>query len=303
MIPRPAPADEGRRFSRGACGTVIDLGTQILDGKKLSSDIRAELAQRVKALATAPKLAVLVAMQDPASMAYVRMKRRWAEAAGIAVETFEVETTTTQQEVLVKVRQLNADPTVHGVLIQHPLPPHLDEPEALMALGAQKDVDGITPQSLGRLVADQQGFRCATPLGMMKLLEHYKIPVEGKRAVVIGRSIILGKPAALMLLQKNATVTIAHSKTADLPDLCRTADILVAAVGRPEMVKRDWIKPGAVVLDAGYNKVEGRDTDVGDVDFDGASEVASWITPVPGGVGPMTVASLLSNVVDAAQAA
>jgi methylenetetrahydrofolate dehydrogenase (NADP+)/methenyltetrahydrofolate cyclohydrolase len=187
------------------------------------------------------------------------------------------------------------------VLLQHPLPKHLNETEALEALGAEKDVDGITPQSLGRLVAGMPGFRCATPLGMMKLLDEYKISCEGKRAVVVGRSIILGKPAALMLLEKNATVTICHSKTQNLQEICREADILVAAVGRAELIRGDWIKPGAVVLDAGYNKVEGRAGDVGDVHFESACEVASFITPVPGGVGPMTVAMLLSNVVEAAE--
>ncbi|HCD99705.1 MAG TPA: bifunctional methylenetetrahydrofolate dehydrogenase/methenyltetrahydrofolate cyclohydrolase, partial [Armatimonadetes bacterium] len=179
----------------------------------------------------------------------------------------------------------------------------LDEQEALLTLGAEKDVDGITPQSLGRLVGDLPGFRCATPLGIMTLLDHYGVPLQGKRALVIGRSVILGKPMALMLLQKHATVTIAHSRTENLPDLCRQADVVVAAVGRAEMVRGDWIKPGAVVVDAGYNRVEGRDTDVGDVHFESASQVASWITPVPGGVGPMTVASLLANTVEAAERA
>lgn len=248
-----------------------------------------------------PRLDVLVAAQDPASLAYVRMKRKWAEAAGILSGHHEINAATTQAELIAKVRELNRDPAVHGVLIQHPLPAQLDEQEALLTLGAEKDVDGITPQSLGRLVADLPGFRCATPLGITKILDRYAIDCAGKRAVVIGRSVILGKPMALMLLQRNATVTIAHSKTVDLPQLCREADILVAAVGRAEMVKGDWIKPGAVVIDAGYNKVEGRQGDVGDVDFVSASQVASWITPVPGGVGPMTVASLLSNCVDAVE--
>lgn len=216
--------------------------------------------------------------------------------------SWEANENTTQEELIAKIRELNADPKVHGVLLQHPLPKQLDENEALLALGAEKDVDGITPASLGRLVADLPGFRCATPLGIIRILDHYGIDPKGKKAVVIGRSVILGKPMALMLLQKHATVTIAHSRTVDLPDLCREADILVAAVGRAEMVKGDWIKPGAVVVDAGYNKVEGRSGDVGDVDYAGASEVASWITPVPGGVGPMTVTSLLMNCVDAAEA-
>jgi methylenetetrahydrofolate dehydrogenase (NADP+)/methenyltetrahydrofolate cyclohydrolase len=229
------------------------------------------------------------------------MKRTWCEKAGIDSRSYEIDASWSQTQLIDKIHELNDDPTVHGVLIQHPLPGHLDEAEALMALGPDKDADGITPQSMGRLTCDLPGFRCATPLGMMTLLDHHEIPVEGKHAVVIGRSVILGKPAALMLLQKNATVTIAHSRTRDLPELCLQADILVAAVGRAEMVKGDWLKPGAVVLDAGYNKVEGRQGDVGDVAFDEAKEVASWITPVPGGVGPMTVASLLGNAVSAAE--
>lgn len=281
------------------------MSAQILDGKALSQEVRADLKTRVEKLVSrgvTPRLDVLVAVQDPSSVAYVNMKRKWAAAAGIQGEFFEVSDATTQEELIGKIRELNANPKVHGVLIQHPLPKHLDESEALMALGAEKDVDGITPQSLGRLVADLPGFRCATPLGITKIIERYDIPCVGKKAVVIGRSVILGKPMALMLLQKNATVTIAHSRTADLPELCREADILVAAVGRAEMVRGNWIKPGAVVIDAGYNKVEGRQGDVGDVNFAEAAEVASWITPVPGGVGPMTVASLLSNAVEAAEA-
>ncbi len=281
------------------------MSAQILDGLALSRVIRADLKVRVDALRSrgvVPRLDVIVAAQDPASLAYVRMKRRWAEAAGIEGEAWSIDETAAQSYVIEKIRELNEDALVHGVLVQHPLPGHLDEHEALLTLGAAKDVDGITPESLGRLVSDLPGFRCATPLGMMRLLDHYGIEVEGKHAVVIGRSVILGKPAALMLLQKNATVTIAHSRTRNLPELCREADILVAAVGRVEMVRADWLKPGAVVLDAGYNKVEGRQGDVGDVDFAVASGVASWITPVPGGVGPMTVASLLDNCVTAAEA-
>ena len=280
------------------------MSSQILDGLALSKIVREQLAIRVAALAekgVIPRLDVLVAAQDPASLSYVRMKRNWAAKAGMAGDSYEINENTSQQELIDKIGELNSNPLVHGILLQHPLPKHLDENEALMALGAEKDVDGITPQSLGRLVADLPGFRCATPLGMMKLLEHHGINIQGKRAVVIGRSVIVGKPAALMLLQKHATVTIAHSRTENLADLCREADVLVAAVGRAEMVKGDWIKPGAIVIDAGYNKIEGRKGDVGDVEFATASEVAGWITPVPGGVGPMTVASLLSNAVDSAE--
>lgn len=281
------------------------MSAQILDGLALSKLLIAELKDRADALrakGVVPRLDVLVAAQDVASLKYVAMKRKWAEAIGIEGDSFLITEQTTQDELIAKIHEVNENPLVHGVLLQHPLPSHLDEPSALLALGAAKDVDGITPQSLGRLVADLPGFRCATPFGVMKMLDHYKIPLLGKRALVIGRSVIVGKPMALMLLQAHATVTIAHSRTQDLPDLCRQADIVVAAVGRAEMVKGDWLKPGAVVVDAGYNRVEGRKGDVGDVEFESASEVASWITPVPGGVGPMTVATLLSNAIVAAEA-
>ncbi|MCX6341615.1 MAG: bifunctional 5,10-methylenetetrahydrofolate dehydrogenase/5,10-methenyltetrahydrofolate cyclohydrolase [Fimbriimonadales bacterium] len=276
----------------------------LLDGLALSKIVRTELADRVSELKKQgihPRLDVIVAAQDPASVAYVKMKRKWAEAAGIDGEAFEITDATSQEELMAQIKAVNENPHVHGVLLQHPLPKHLDEDAALLALGAEKDVDGITPASLGRLTAGLPGFRCATPLGITKILDHYNIDVTGKRALVIGRSHILGKPMALMLLERNATVTIAHSRTLDLADRCREADILVAAVGRAEMVKGDWIKPGAIVIDAGYNKVEGRKGDVGDVDFESASKIAGAITPVPGGVGPMTVASLLSNAITAAE--
>ncbi len=281
------------------------MSAQILDGLALSKLLRAELKERADVLrhqGVIPRLDVLVAAQDPASLKYVAMKRKWSEAMGIEGESFLIDSGTTQDQLIAKIHEVNDNPLVHGVLLQHPLPSHLDEQAALLALGAAKDVDGITPQSLGRLVADLPGFKCATPYGVMKILSRYDIPLVGKRAVVIGRSVIVGKPMALMLLQAHATVTIAHSRTQDLPELCRQADILVAAVGRPELVKGDWIKPGAVVVDAGYNRVEGRNGDVGDVEFESVSQVASWITPVPGGVGPMTVATLLSNAIVAAEA-
>jgi methylenetetrahydrofolate dehydrogenase (NADP+)/methenyltetrahydrofolate cyclohydrolase len=279
------------------------MSARLLDGLGLARQVRDELKVRVSALRSegvVPRIEAIVASQDPASLAYVGMKRKWAELCGMESGEWSAGPTATQGELLAQVAKLNADPAVHGVLIQHPLPKHLDENAALQALGDAKDVDGITPASLGRLAAGLPGFRCATPLGMMKLLEHYGIECEGRHAVVVGRSVILGKPAALMLLEKNATVTIAHSRTKDLPSLVRQADIVVAAVGKPEMVKGEWLKPGCVVLDAGFNKVEGKDKDVGDCEFATCSEVASWITPVPGGVGPMTVASLLWNTVEAA---
>ncbi len=282
------------------------MTAQLLDGLALSRVVRDGLKVRVdavKAHGVIPRLEAVVAGQDPASLSYVRMKRKWAEAAGMESGVWEANAQTTQAELIDHIATLNADPKVHGVLVQHPLPSHLDEDEALLTLGAEKDIDGITPASLGRLVADLPGFRCATPWGVIKLLEHSGLDagLVGKRAVVIGRSVIVGKPMALLLLQKHCTVTIAHSRTADLAELCRSADVLVAAVGRAEMVKGDWIKPGAIVIDCGFNKVEGRSGDVGDVDFESAKDIAGWITPVPGGVGPMTVATLLSNCVDAAE--
>ncbi|MBA4294142.1 bifunctional methylenetetrahydrofolate dehydrogenase/methenyltetrahydrofolate cyclohydrolase [bacterium] len=277
----------------------------ILDGRALAREVRDGLKVRVDALKAQgvnPRLEAVVAAQDPASLAYVEMKKKWAGWVGIESGTFMVDDSVSESAVMEQVAKLNADSAVHGVLIQHPLPGHIDEDRVLESLGHAKDVDGITSASLGRLTAGLPGFRCATPLGITKLLDRYGVQCEGKSALVIGRSNILGKPMALMLLERNATVTVAHSRTKDLPELCRTMDIVVAAVGRAEMVKGDWLKPGAVVIDAGYNKVEGRAHDVGDCDYDSCSEVASAITPVPGGVGPMTVASLLMNTVDAAEA-
>ncbi len=280
------------------------MSAQLLDGKALSKSTREELKVRVDRLRTqgiTPRLEAIVAAQDPSSLAYVKMKRTWAEQIGMESGQWMADANTTQDELIAQIKKLNNDPNVHGVLLQHPLPKHLDENAALMALGPEKDADGITPASLGRLVAGLPGFRCATPFGIIKMLDHYGIDVTGRNALVIGRSVILGKPMALMLLEKNATVTIAHSRSVGLKEICQQADVVVAAVGRAEMVKGDWIKPGAIVVDAGYNKVEGRTHDVGDCDFEGCMEHASWITPVPGGVGPMTVATLLSNAVDAAE--
>lgn len=284
--------------------TQVVSQAQILDGLAVSRALREEVKTRVDALRArgiVPHLHAMVAAQDPASLAYVKMKRSWCAKAGIESGSTEVTGEWTQGQLIEKIRELNADPAVHGILLQHPLPAQLDEDEALVVLGATKDVDGISPESLGRLACDLPGFRAATPFGMMKILDHYGLDVSGKRAVVVGRSVILGKPAALLLLQRNATVTIAHSRTKELSEVVREADVVVAAVGRPEMIRGEWLKPGAIVLDAGYNKVEGRDKDVGDVHFESALERAAWITPVPGGVGPMTVATLMSNCVDAAE--
>ena len=209
----------------------------ILDGRALGKKIREELAVRVTSLrqnGIIPRLDVLVAAEDPSSVTYVAMKQRWAEQIGIIGTQWQIDGNTSESWLHDRIDSLNEDPDVHGVLLQHPLPKHLDEPAALERLGAEKDVDGISPQSLGRLLTGAPGFRCATPLGMMRLLDEYGIECEGKHAVVVGRSVILGKPAALMLLERNATVTICHSRTPNLKEVCRTADILVAAVGRAE---------------------------------------------------------------------
>jgi len=282
------------------------LAAQILDGLQTAKTIRAELAEEVAAIkaksGVTPSLAVILVGEDPASVTYVSMKKKACLAAGMESSIYELPADSTQEQVKEVITRLNEDPTVHGILVQHPVPKHLDENDILAHVAVQKDVDGISVYSLGRLLLGEPNFVACTPLGMIELMDRYNIPIEGKRAVVIGRSIILGKPIALLLMQRNATITVCHSRTQNLADVCREADILVAAIGKAEMIKGDWIKPGAVVMDAGYNKVPGRDKDVGDVEFEAAAERASYITPVPGGVGPMTIAILLRNTVEAAKA-
>ncbi|MBC8103545.1 MAG: bifunctional methylenetetrahydrofolate dehydrogenase/methenyltetrahydrofolate cyclohydrolase FolD [Cytophagales bacterium] len=277
----------------------------LLDGTATARVIRAEVEARVRHLkevyGVTPGLAAVLAGDNPASVTYVRMKRRACEKAGITSTAREFGSDATQEQILEAVHELNADRGVHGVLVQHPLPKGLDESEVLAAVDPNKDVDGIGRGSLGDLVKGEAVFVACTPAGMVELLDRYRLPIEGKHAVVIGRSVILGKPMALLLLNRNATVTICHSKTHNLAEITRQADILVAAVGRAEMVTGDMLKPGAVVLDAGYNRVPGRDQDVGDCDYESCSRVASAITPVPGGVGPMTIAVLLANTVTAAE--
>lgn len=276
----------------------------LLDGAATAAQIREELKPRVQRLREAgivPHLSVVLIGDDPASHTYVRMKAKACRSVGIESQTYALPSDTTQQEVEDLIAQLNADEQVHGILVQHPVPKHLDEIRLLNCLSPDKDVDGISPASLGALVAGVARFISCTPLGIVELLDRYNIPIEGQRAVVVGRSIILGKPLALLLLQRNATVTVCHTLTRDLPSVTREADILVAACGRAELITGDMIRPGAVVVDAGYNRVEGRSGDVGDVHFESAAQAASYITPVPGGVGPMTIAMLLSNTVRAAE--
>ena len=283
---------------------VPETHALLLDGKRVAQQIRESLKARVATLqqrGITPCLAVMLVGEDPASHTYVRTKAKACESVGIRSMVRHFPTSVSQAELEAQLEAWNADPSVHGVLIQHPVPKPLDEAALLRQLDPRKDVDGITPHSLGALVAGEPAFGACTPLGIITLLDAYKIPIEGKHAVVVGRSVILGKPMALMLLNRHATVTICHSRTRDLASFTRQADILVAAVGKPEFITGAMLKPGAVVIDAGYNRVEGRTGDVGDVHVESAAPVASAITPVPGGVGPMTVAMLLQNTVDAAE--
>lgn len=278
--------------------------TQLLDGKALAAQIQTDLAAAVQAFVAQgrrpPGLAVIMVGDNPASAAYVRNKERACSRVGIASYGKHLPATVSQQEVADLIQQLNADPNVDGILVQLPLPDHLDAVALLHTIDPDKDADGLHPINLGRLVRGEPGLRSCTPYGVMRLLEAAKIDPAGATAVVVGRSILVGKPMALMLLEANATVTMAHSRTPDLAAVMRQADILVAAVGRPGMITAADVKPGGVVIDVGINRVEQPDGSarlVGDVDFASVEPVAAAITPVPGGVGPMTVAMLLENTV------
>ena len=283
------------------------MSALILDGTATAKKIRTEIGIAARRLTEmtgiVPVLAAVLAGDDPASQTYVQMKERASVRAGMASHTYPFSNAASQTEVAECLTGLNADPAVHGILVQHPLPAHMDEPAILSMLVPEKDVDGIAPISLGRLAAGMEGFHSCTPAGMIELMKRYNLPIAGKHAVIIGRSVILGKPLALLLLAENATVTICHSRTSNLAEITRQADILCACVGKAEMITVDMVKPGAVVLDAGYNRVPGRSHDVGDVDYAAVAAVASTITPVPGGVGPMTIAMLLQNTLFAAQRA
>lgn len=268
--------------------------------KKIQSELQAKIIQLEPKIGRPPGLAVIMVGDNPASAVYVRNKEKACQKVGIASMGQHFPEDTTQAELEMAIARLNQDDRVDGILVQLPLPQHLDSIALLHRIDPDKDADGLHPVNLGKLVRSEAGLRSCTPAGVMRLLQEYDIAVEGKKAVVIGRSILVGKPIALMLLEKNATVTIAHSRTQNLAAVCQEADILVAAVGRPEMITQEMIKPGATVIDVGINRVEtseGKSKLVGDVAFDEVSAVASYITPVPGGIGPMTVAMLLSNTV------
>ncbi|MEW6001991.1 MAG: bifunctional methylenetetrahydrofolate dehydrogenase/methenyltetrahydrofolate cyclohydrolase FolD [Nitrospirota bacterium] len=277
----------------------------LIDGKKVAADIKDSLKTDISGLKTRgvnPCLAVVLVGENPASKKYVASKEKTCAELGIKSIGHKIPETTTQAELMKLVDLLNNDPIVHGILIQLPLPKGLDEKEVMYRIAPEKDVDGFGPHSLGRLVLDEPGFVPCTPHGAVKMIEAYGIDPAGKRAVVVGRSIIVGKPLALLLLRKNATVTLCHSKTTNLKEECLRADILCAAIGKAKFIKGDWIKEGAAVIDIGINVTEEGKL-VGDVDFEAAKERAGWITPVPGGAGPMTIAMLMYNTVQAAKMA
>jgi methylenetetrahydrofolate dehydrogenase (NADP+) / methenyltetrahydrofolate cyclohydrolase len=272
---------------------------RLIDGKAIAARLRAEVAAKVAAAGFTPCLAVALVGDDPASQVYVRTKDRAAREAGIEARTIRLETETDQGRLLETIRELNEDPAVDGILVQLPLPKGIDPQAVIEAIDPAKDVDGFHPTNVGHLADGRPALAPCTPLGVMKLLRTSGIEIVGARAVVLGRSAIVGRPMARLLLAADATVTVAHSRTRDLPDECRRADILIAAIGRPEMVRGSWIRPGATVIDVGINRLlDGRL--VGDVAFGECAAVAGAITPVPGGVGPMTVACLLENTLTAA---
>ncbi|MBU0551768.1 bifunctional methylenetetrahydrofolate dehydrogenase/methenyltetrahydrofolate cyclohydrolase FolD [Myxococcota bacterium] len=279
--------------------------SQILDGRALARDLRVQIKREVKAMVAAggprPKLAVILAGEDPASAVYVRNKEKMAARVGIDAVTLRLPADVPAAALMAEIDRLNADPSVHGILLQLPLPQGISAEEEIALLervDPRKDVDGFHPDNLGLLMAGRPRFVACTPQGCMRLLEAGGVPLAGRQAVVIGRSLIVGKPIAQLLLAADATVTICHSRTQALAEIVRQADIVIAAVGRPGLVGGDWIKPGAAVIDVGVNSVEG--ALVGDVDFEAAASRAGWITPVPGGVGPMTIACLLENTRQAA---
>jgi methylenetetrahydrofolate dehydrogenase (NADP+)/methenyltetrahydrofolate cyclohydrolase len=280
------------------------MGARIIDGKAIAAEVRAEVAEEVAAWVAAgndpPGLATVLVGDDPASGVYVGGKQKATKEVGMEGFDHRLAGDTPQAEVEALLQELNADPRVSGILLQLPTPGHIDGPGLTWLIDPAKDVDGLTPVSAGLLAKGRPGLRPCTPAGCLELLDRHDVALEGAEAVVIGRSDLVGKPVAQLLLARNATVTICHSRTRDLPGVCRRADVLIAAVGRPGMVQGDWVKPGAAVIDVGINR-----TDhglVGDVDYEPAAERAGLITPVPGGVGPMTIAMLLRNTLEAARA-
>lgn len=280
------------------------MSAQLIDGKAIGAAVRAEIGKRAAEFTARtgirPCLAAVLVGEDPASRVYVRNKGKACVDAGMLSRQINLPATASEKELLDLVAQLNADDSVHGILVQLPLPDQIDETKVIESIAPAKDVDGFHPVNAGRLLIGEPGFIPCTPLGILKLLDYEKVELKGKHAVVVGRSNIVGKPVAILLLSRHATVTICHSRTQDLPGVVRSADVVIAAVGKAEMVRGSWIKPGAVVIDVGINRLpDGRL--VGDVAFEEARAVAGKITPVPGGVGPMTITMLLHNTLEAAQ--
>lgn len=279
------------------------MAALILDGKTLAASWEEQLAARVTALKNSsagrtPILATILVGDDPASATYVKMKGNACRRVGMESLAVEMPGSTTTEQLLSKISELNNNPDIHGILLQHPVPEQIDERACFDAIALHKDVDGVTCLGFGRMAMGEDAYGCATPKGIMRILEHYNIDIEGKHAVVVGRSAILGKPMAMMLLEANATVTICHSRTQNLPELIKQADILVGAVGKPEFIKAEWIKDGAVVVDAGYHP-----GGVGDIELAPLVDRVSAYTPVPGGVGPMTINTLIFQSVDSGEKA
>lgn len=273
--------------------------TQIIDGKLISTQIKDELKERVQNENIQATLAVIQVGDDPASSVYVGNKKKACAYIGIGSKAFELPTETTEEELLKLIDELNADDSINGILVQLPVPKHINEKNIINRISPLKDVDGFHPESVGNLMIGQKGFLSCTPAGIIQLLKRSNIEISGKECVVIGRSNIVGKPMAMLLLRENGTVTIAHSKTKNLEEVCKRADILVVAVGKPKMINSSYIKEGAVVIDVGIHRMENGKL-CGDVDYDDVFEHTSAITPVPGGVGPMTIAMLMNNCVEAA---
>lgn len=273
---------------------------QIIDGKKISQDIKDELKEKVTALkdtGTEVALAVIQVGNDPASSVYVRNKKKACEYIGIQSLSYELPEETTEDALIELIEKLNKDETVNGILVQLPVPKHIDPDKIIRTISPEKDVDGFHPQNVGKLVIGEEGFVSCTPAGVIQLLKRSGIEISGKNCVVVGRSNIVGKPMALLMLRENATITIAHSKTKNLKELCQTADILIVAIGKPQFITADYVKEGAVVIDVGIHRDENNKL-CGDVRYEEVAEKASAITPVPGGVGPMTIAMLMSNCVE-----
>lgn len=273
----------------------------IIDGKRISQEIKDELKDKVEALKAVGKKAALAVVQvgnDPASCVYVNNKKKACAYIGIESLSYELEEETTEEELLELIKRLNEDEKVHGILVQLPLPKHINEDKIIQAISPKKDVDGFHPENVGKLVIGEKGFVSCTPSGVIQLLKRSNIEIAGKNCVVVGRSNIVGKPMALLMLRENATVTIAHSKTQNLKELCKTADILIVAIGKTRFITSEYIKEGAVVIDVGIHRDENNKL-CGDVKYEDVVEIASAITPVPGGVGPMTIAMLMNNCVEA----